>query len=347
MQKILIVDDQNFNHIILKDTLSDEYEFFDATSGQEAIDIIEQHFSEISLVLLDLQMEGVNGFDVLRKMNAEGWIKQLPVIVVTSDSNKDVETQCLELNASDFIFKPFNTQVIKKRIYNVISLFTYQKSLEEKVKEQTKKLDGFNVSLLNLLGFIVEYRDSESGYHVYRVKKYTEVLAKEIQSEYPEYNLSDQDVLNITNASVLHDLGKIAIPDNILLKPGKLTAEEFEVMKSHTVKGSELVTRTQDMWDPSFFKVAYEITRHHHEKYDGRGYPDKLVGDEIPIAAQIVSIVDCFDALVTDRVYKKAYTPEVARDMLNNGDCGTFSPKILACFNKIFDKLKFISENIK
>lgn len=145
----------------------------------------------------------------------------------------------------------------------------------------------------------------------------------------------------------MHDLGKIAIPDNILLKPGKLTAEEFDVMKSHTIKGGELITRAQDMWDPSFFKVAYDITRHHHEKFDGRGYPDKLVGDEIPIAAQIVSIVDCFDALVTDRVYKKAYTPEVARDMLNNGECGTFSPKILACFNNIFDKLKFISENIK
>lgn len=347
MHKILIVDDQKFNHIFLKDVLEDEYEFFDAYSGQEALDIIEEKHEEISLILLDLRMEGINGFDVLERLNEKGYIKRLPVIVMTGDNGEAVETRSLELHASDFLAKPFNTPVIKQRISNVISLNSYQRSLEDKVYAQTEKIRKINLSLLDLLGVIVEYRDSESGNHVYRVKNYTYVMAKALQEKYPEYQLSESDVQNITNASVLHDLGKIAIPDSILLKPGRLTPEEFEIMKTHAAKGGELVSRVKDIWDEDFYDVAFNITRHHHERYDGRGYPDKLEGENIPISAQIVSLADVFDALVSDRVYKKAVSPETAKEMILSNQCGVFSPKILDCFEACFERFKEISENYR
>lgn len=347
MRKILIVDDQKFNHVFLKDVLEGEYDFFDAYGGKEALDIIEEKHDEIDLILLDLQMDDINGFDVLRVLNEKGYIKRLPVIVMTGDNGEAVETKSLELHASDFLAKPFNTPVIKQRISNVISLNTYQRSLEDKVNEQTEKIRKFNLSLLDLLGVIVEYRDSESGNHVYRVKNYTNVMARELKERYPEYGLTETEIQNITNASVLHDLGKIAIPDSILLKPGRLTPEEFEIMKTHAAKGGELVARVKDIWDNDFYNVAFEITRHHHERYDGKGYPDKLEGENIPISAQIVSLADVFDALVSDRVYKKAVSPEVAKEMILSNQCGVFSSKILACFEACFEKFKEISQNYR
>lgn len=347
MRRILIVDDQKFNHVFLQDILESEYLFFDAYSGAEALDVIKEKHDEIDLILLDLQMDGVNGFDVLQYMNNNSYIKRLPVIVMTGDNGENVETKSLELGASDFLAKPFNTPVVKQRIRNVISLSSYQRSLEEKVSEQTEKIRKFNMSLLDLLGVIVEYRDSETGNHVFRIKKYANILALDLKERYPEYMLTAKEIDNITKASVLHDIGKIAIPDSILLKPGRLTPEEFEIMKTHAAKGGEILERARDMWDEDFFDVAFNIARHHHEKYDGNGYPDKLKGDDIPISAQIVSIADVFDALVSDRVYKKAYTPEVAKEMIIDGQCGIFSPKLLASFEACFDKFKEIAENYK
>lgn len=347
MKKILIVDDQSFNHILIKEFLDGEYEFFDANDGYEALDIIEKKHNEISLILLDLQMEGISGFDVLSKLNETGYIKRSPVIVITGDRNEEVEVKSLEMHASDFLFKPFSATVLKQRIKNVIELNTYQSQLEDKVLEQTQKIRKFNSSLLDLLGILVEFRDLESGNHVFRVKNYTRILAKELMVKYPEYGLDDKLIEDISNASVLHDLGKIAIPDNILLKPGKLTTEEFEIMKTHTTKGSDLIMQVKDIWELDFFKIAYEITRHHHERFDGKGYPDHLIGDKIPISAQLVSIADVFDALVSDRVYKKAVEPEKAREMILNNECGVFSNKLLVCFQNCFEQFKEISIKLK
>lgn len=347
MKKILIVDDQAFNHILIKELLESEYEFLDANDGYEALEIIEKRHDEISLILLDLQMEGISGFDVLAKLNETGYIKRNPVIVITGDNNESVEVKSLEMHASDFLFKPFSATVLRQRIKNVIQLNDYQVKLEEKVLEQTQKIRKFNNSLLDLLGILVEFRDLESGNHVFRVKNYTHVLAKKLQTRYLEYNLTDKLIEDISNASVLHDLGKIAIPDNILLKPGRLTAEEFEIMKTHTTRGSDLIMQINDIMELDFFKLAFEITRHHHERFDGRGYPDHLVGDAIPISAQLVSVADVFDALVSDRVYKKAVEPEKARDMILNNECGVFSEKLMECFKECFEEFKEISIKLR
>lgn len=342
--KILIVDDVSLNRAVLSDILCDEFETVEASDGAKALLELRNNPDNYGLVLLDIVMPNVNGFEVLKEMNKTKLIDRLPVIVISGDNSQDIETESLSLKASDFIRKPFDAAVVLKRVKNIYSLYTYRRSLEKKVAEQTKIIRQYNDNLLDLLGVIVEYRDSESGNHVHRVKAYTEAIANSVRMNYKEYGLTPKQVKRIASASVLHDLGKIAIPDSILLKPGKLTSEEFEIMKSHTVKGGEILLHAKGAWDKEFNQICYEICRHHHERYDGRGYPDHLKGEEIPIEAQIVSLADVFDALVTDRVYKKAYTPEEAKRMIFNGECGTFSPKILNCFEEVFPRFLKIVE---
>lgn len=347
MKKILIVDDVSINRAVLSDILSTEFETIEAADGEQALFHLKNSPDDFGLVLLDIIMPNVNGFEVLKEMNKTKLIETLPVIVISGDISKDVESESLALNASDFIRKPFDAEVVLKRVKNIYSLYSYKRSLEKRVAEQTKIIRQYNDNLLDLLGVIVEYRDSESGNHVHRVKSYTEAVAESVMRNFPEYKLTPRAVKRIASASVLHDLGKIAIPDSILLKPGKLTAEEFEIMKSHTVKGGEILLHAKGAWDTDFNQLCYDICRHHHEKYDGRGYPDHLKGEEIPIAAQIVSLADVFDALVTERVYKKAYSPEEAKAMILNGECGVFSPKIMHCFEEVFPQFLVIVEEQK
>lgn len=345
MRKILVVDDVIINRMILSDALSDKYEVDMAENGDVALKMLEGHVEEYGLVLLDLIMPVKDGFAVLDEMNRRGWSERLPVIVISGDIGSNVENRSLQMGATDYIRKPFNETVVRLRADNTYQLFELKRSLEDKVDAQTEELrrryeqiESFNDNMVDLLGTIVEYRHLESGDHVHRVKTYTELLANEVKDTLPEYGLDDEAVDCIAKASVLHDLGKVTIPDSILLKPGRLTKEEFDVMKTHTVKGGEFIEQIQGTWDEEFKETAYNISRHHHERYDGRGYPDGLVGDEIPISAQIVSIADVFDALTTDRVYKKAFTPQVAHQMILDGECGVFSPKLIACMRRIKPK---------
>lgn len=354
--KILIVDDVEINRELLSEILNEEYTILMAENGKEAMKILEEHHEEIAVLMLDLVMPEMDGFAVLRELDRRPWSKNIGIIIISSDNTIKTETECFDLGVSDFVHRPFDNRLVKKRVNNVVSLYQYQQELEAKVEKQTatlrkqyrllqmqaEQLRQSRTNVIDILGTVVEYRNLESGQHIERVKGYTRLLAERLMIDYPEYGLTQKEVDVIVSASALHDIGKIAIPDSILLKPGRLTEEEFEYMKSHTTKGGEILNSIKNVWDEEYGKVSYEICRHHHERYDGRGYPDGLKGEAIPLSAQIVSIADVYDALVNERVYKSAYSKEKAFQMIVTGECGVFSPKLLDCFwnaRKDFEKL--------
>lgn len=335
-QNILIVDDVELNIEMLSDIFEDEYEVLTASNGYEASEIIGQYKENLSAILLDIFMPGIGGFDVLKGMKRDNLLGKIPVLMITTDNSQDLEQKCLELGAIDFIKKPFSSVIVKARVANAVNLYSYKNNLEQKVKEQTAKLSRTNHRVVNMLGNLVESRNLESGEHVQRVSGYTRELANAMMEMYPEYGLTSADVDVIADAAALHDIGKIAISDSILLKPGKLTDEEYEIMKNHSTLGSDYIKGSVGVWDEEYYKACYEIARYHHERYDGNGYPEKLKGDEIPISAQLVSVADVYDALTHERCYKKAFTKREAYDMIMNGECGVFSDKLLECFKKCF-----------
>lgn len=346
--KVLIVDDMKMNREFLKEILEDEYTVLLAEDGRQALELLEESNSQIAIILLDLIMPRMDGISVLKEMKSRKWIDEIPVLVISSENSVNVERECFEYGVSDFIRKPFDFLVVKKRVENIVGLYLYKNKLEEKVAKQTEalqkqyqllkkrgeELEKNNVRIIDILGTVVEYRNLESGEHVRRVKGFTRILAWQLMKEYPEYGLDEKKIDRIVSASALHDVGKIAIPDEILLKPGRLTEEEYEYMKSHTLRGCDILNNITDAWDEDWGKVCYEICRSHHERYDGKGYPDGLVGEEIPVSAQLVSVADVYDALVSERVYKSAFTKEQAFHMIVSGECGVFSPKLLECFRK-------------
>lgn len=337
---VLIVDDSKINRDMLTIILEDEYgSVITAENGVKAIEKIEESRESISVILLDICMPIMDGLEVLGYMKKNDLIDDIPVLIISADSSQKMEKQTLEMGAADFIKKPFDTAIIRRRVKNISDLYTYKAELEEKVEEQVVELKAkaeelrkSKLAIIDVIGTIVESRNLESGEHIQRVKTYTNIIANKIKDLYPEYGLTDELIKLITNASALHDIGKISIPDNVLLKPGKLTKEEFEIMKTHTTEGCKILQNIKNAWSEDFATIAYQICRYHHERYDGSGYPDKLAGDDIPIAAQIVSIADVFDALINKRCYKDALPYEVAIEMIVGGDCGVFSEKLLKCF---------------
>ena len=300
--KILIVDDVDINREILRSILEDEYTILEAENGKQALEIVDQEAKDMAAIMLDLVMPEMDGTQVLEELNRREVIGKVPVLVISGDHTVEVQKKCFELGISDFIAKPFNNAIIKQRVKNTAEFFDYKLKLEDKVAEHTnvlrkayrtlqiqaEYLQKKNQQIIEMLGTVVEYRSTESGEHIQRVKGYTRILAEAVMEDYPEYELTKEKIDIIESVSVLHDIGKIAIPDRILLKPGRLTAEEFEYMKSHTIRGCELLDSIKEDWNDDTMKYAYEICRHHHERYDGKGYPDGLVGDEIPICAQLV-----------------------------------------------------------
>lgn len=330
--RILIVDDMAMNLDFLSEILEEEYDIDTATNGLEAVEAIEKDSDRYCALLLDLVMPKMDGYEVLKYMNEKDIIHKLPVLIITGEQSVQSERACFDLGVSDFIRKPFDSVLVKRRVSNVVELSLYRKSLEKKVEEQTEKLRKNNENVIDILGSVVESRSTESGQHIARVKGYTEILARKMMVNYTEYGLTEKKIKLIVAASALHDLGKVAIPDNILLKPGRFTPEEFEIMKTHTIRGCELLDNIKHNWDKEYTKASYEICRYHHERYDGKGYPEHLVGDDIPISAQLVSIADVYDALISKRCYKDAYALDEAFNMILNGECGTFSPKLIDCF---------------
>jgi putative two-component system response regulator len=335
---LLIADDAEINRELLKNIFEEQYTILEAGDGEETINILEMQKGEIALIFLDLIMPNKSGIDVLEYMHEQGYSDRIPVILITGEATAESEEKAYELGASDIIYKPFAPKVVMRRAQNLMELYENRMHLEKKLAKRTKELEeskkiieSSNEFLINALSSVVEFRSLESAEHTQRVKYFTKIMLRYVKGLYPEYHLTDEQIELITNASALHDLGKIAIPDSILLKPGKLTAEEFEEMKKHTTYGCEILEQFKQE-ENEFYRYCYDICRYHHERYDGNGYPDHLAGEDIPIWAQVVSIVDVYDALVSKRVYKQAYAVDVAVRMIETGECGIFSDKILDCF---------------
>ena len=338
IERILLVDDEEVNRTILEVMFRSSFHIVEATNGQEAIDKLEEDPGFV-LVLLDIVMPVKDGFDVLEYMKQKGLIEQLPVILITSETIRDSEDRAYSYGIADVIHKPFYPDIVKRRAQNIMDLYQHKANMERKLKEQEeailakeKKIQENNEFLISALSSVVEFRSSETGEHIRRIKYFTRILLKYLAKYFPKYGITDAQINEIARASALHDIGKIGIPDSILLKPGKLTDEEFETMKTHTTIGCDMLKKFKKEEDNEFYRYCYDICRYHHERWDGNGYPDHLAGDEIPIWAQVVSIVDVYDALISERVYKAAFPHTVAYEMIQNGECGQFSPDILECF---------------
>lgn len=346
MNTVLIVDDDEINRRILIHALQEDYELLEAENGKKALDIVANNLSQIDLILLDILMPEMNGIELLEILNQKKLLNSIPVVLITGDKTEEVEAECYKLGAADFITKPYDIKVIRYIIDNTINLYQEKKQWKKlgivqyrKLKEQAEFLRRENEHIIELLGTLTEYRGTVDKQHTQKVKQISTLIAKTIGQLYPEYNISDEEADNIGVASCLHDIGKNLIPDAVLYKPGRLDDTEMELMKSHTTKGCEMLQATLSLQQEDYKQLCYDICRSHHERYDGKGYPDGLVGDTIPIAAQIVSIAECFDALVSDTVYRERYDSEKAYNMLLNGECGTFSPAIIECFKNNYNSI--------
>lgn len=338
--RVLLVDDSQMNREILSAIIAKEYEILEAENGEEALRYLREYETGIALVLLDIVMPVMDGFEVLTCMSRKKWIEDIPVIMISSEDSLEYIKRAFDLGASDYIKRPFDAQVVYRRVKNAITLYAKQRRLMNLVKDQVYEKEKNSRLLIGILSQIVEFRNGESGLHVLHIDLLTGMLLENLARKTDKYDLSWTKRSLITTASALHDIGKISIDDKILNKPGQLTKEEFEVIKSHTLIGAYMLERLTMYQDEPLVKVAYEICRWHHERYDGTGYPDGLAGEEIPISAQVVALADVYDALVSERVYKKAYSHETAVRMILNGECGSFNPLLLECLTDIQDKIK-------
>ena len=343
-QQILIVDDSEINREILKEILKEDYRILEAANGEECLEQLERSGTGISLVLLDIVMPEMDGFEVLAAMNQNHWIEDIPVIMISSEDSDSYIRRAYEMGVSDYISRPFDAKIVYQRVLNMIKLYAKQRRLIRLVTRQIYEKERNNRMMIGILSQIVEFRNGESGLHVIHINLITQLLLEQLVKKTGKYQLSWEDRLLIATASALHDIGKIGIDEKILNKPGKLTKEEFEIMKTHTLIGAQMLDNLDMYRNEKLLKLAHEICRWHHERYDGKGYPDGLVGEEIPISAQVVSLADVYDALVSERVYKKAFSHEKALEMIQNGECGTFNPLLLQCMTEAQDKLKTMME---
>lgn len=339
-KKILIVDDSELNRSLLADMLSDDFEILEAENGAEAVSLLHEHELEISLMLLDIVMPQMDGFEVLTVMNKKGWIKSTPVIMISAETGGSYIDRAYDLGAIDFISRPFDERTVKHRVACNFMLSLRNQEMAALLSEQLYQKEKDNKLMIEILSHIVEFRNGESGMHVLHVNLFTKMILEELVRHTKRYNLSDEDIRLITIASSLHDIGKISVPTEILNKPGRFTPEEFEIMKRHTVEGAKMLDDIPFRKNEELIKISYQICRWHHERYDGKGYPDGLVGDDIPISAQAVALADVYDALTSVRCYKAAYTPDEAVRMILNGECGCFNPLLLECLKELMPRLK-------
>ena len=339
-QRILVVDDSEMNRAILCEMLKDDFEIIEATNGQECVSLIEQYGKEISLVLLDIVMPIMDGFEILMYMNRNHWIEDVPVIMISSEESENYIRKAFKFGVSDYISRPFDSKVVYQRVFNTIKLYAKQRRLISMVSDQMHEKEKNNQMMVEVLSQIMEFRNGESGLHVVHINTLTRLFLERLVENTDAYNLTPDDCYLISTASAFHDIGKVGIDESILNKPGKLTKEEFETMKEHTLIGASMLDKLEHYKDEKMIKIAYQICRWHHERYDGKGYPDGLIGEQIPIAAQVVSVADVYDALVSKRVYKDAYSHEQAMKMILNGECGAFNPLLMEVLVEIQDKIK-------
>ena len=341
-QKILIADDSEMNRELLAAILEEEYDIIQVNDGVQAVDCLQRQAEEISLLLLDIVMPHMDGFEVLSYMNKEHWIDAIPVVIISSENSPIYIKRGYDLGATDFIGKPFDANMVLRRSANAILLGAKQRRMTSIVSNQIYEREKSSKLMINILSHIVEFRNGESGLHVLHIQTITEMLLRQlVQKENNRYALSKEQIRMITTASALHDIGKISVPDEILNKPGRLTAEEFAVIKGHSMAGANMLSELPlDQKEEPLVKTAYEICRWHHERYDGGGYPDGLKGEEIPVSAQVVALADVYDALTSERCYKDAYSHEKAIEMILAGQCGAFNPLMLECLLDISSSLK-------
>lgn len=339
-QKVLIVDDSEMNRALLTDILEGSYDVAEAEDGAQAIEVLSQNDEDFWLVLLDIIMPGIDGFGVLESIREHQWSNRVVVMMISSDGSPENINRAYSLGAFDYISRPFDAMIVHRRVESTLMLFARQDDLERRVKEQVVEQQKNNDLMISILSHIVEFRNGESGPHIQHVKGITELLLQHLLAMTDQYQLTEDDIQLIVTASALHDIGKVAIPEEILNKPGRLTDEEFAIMKSHSAIGSQmLLDLPEEQLASPLISVANAICRWHHERYDGRGYPDGLVGEEIPICAQVVSLADVYDALTSERSYKKAFSHEKALSMIIEGQCGTFNPLLLQCLTEASDEL--------
>lgn len=337
---VLIVDDSEMNRIILNEMLKDEYRVLEADNGRTALDLVDRYGDELSLVLLDIIMPGMNGFEVLGELSRRTVADSLPVIMISSEDSDDVVLRAYELGASDYINRPFNARVVRRRVSNTIRLYAKQRRLTSLLSQQYNERVKNSRMLIDIMAGVMELRNGESGLHVTHIEKLTELLLGCLVHRSDKFPLDNEQRSTIAMASALHDIGKMSIDDAILNKPGRLTSEEFEIMKTHTTLGADMLFELGHQHaGNSLLEYAYQIARWHHERWDGKGYPDGLKGDEIPIAAQVVSVADVHDALTSVRVYKDAIPHQEAIQMILDGKCGEFNPLLLDCLLEVQDRI--------
>ena len=337
---VLIVDDSEMNREILREMLKDDYDILEAASGEDGLEAIRQHGELISLVLLDIMMPGINGFEVLSQMSRDGIIDDIPVIMISSEDKQEAVLNAYELGASDYISRPFDIRVVRHRVSNIMHLYAKQRRLSSLLSQQFYERERESRMLVDIMASSMELRNGESGLHVLHIRNLTEILLERLVQKTDKYELTGARRSTIAMASTLHDIGKMAIPDAILNKPGRLTAEEFEVMKTHAAIGAQMLENLNQDKDDALMQTAKAICHYHHERWDGRGYPEGLRGDQIPIEAQVVSVADVYDALTSERVYKKAIPHEKAMRMIADGECGAFNPLLMECLVDVGDRIR-------
>lgn len=338
-QKILIVDDSEINRAMLKEILGESYEYLEAENGLRAIEILRRR-TDIALVLLDLIMPEMDGFDVLRVMQCYAWQEEIPVIVISAAEDTRSVERAYDMGVADYIRRPFERVMVLRRVKNALMLYAKQKRLTRLVTDQVYEKEHNSVLMINILSHVVEFRNSESGQHVLHIRTLTGLLLHQLVQKTDRYQLDESDISLISTASALHDIGKIMIPEEILNKPGRLTEEEYATIKTHTTEGARILKGLAIGQDEPLVKVAHAICRWHHERWDGGGYPDRLKGDEIPIAAQVVALADVYDALTSERCYKQSYSHEKAVDMILHGECGSFNPLLMECLKESSELLR-------
>ncbi len=336
---ILIVDDEEENRKLLVEILGDEFDIIEATGGQSAIDILDSDGDSIDIVLLHEDMPGVDGFDVLTSMNNKMLIQNIPVIMLSTVGSSYNSRRAFGLGVTDYIIAPFDSVIVKRRVINTLSLYSKQKKLIALLVRQIYKREKNANVMANILGHIVEFRNGDDCSHVLNVGVITKIILERL-NEISDYKFTYDEILLISTAATLHDIGKITIPEEIAYKSGKLTEEEFEIMKTHSTAGRFILDEMKSYENEELIKVAKDICLSHHERYDGNGYPYGLKGDDIPITAQVVGLADAYDVLTSERVYKKQFDHEKAVLMIEYGESGEFNPIVLKAFKDVNEKIR-------
>ncbi len=338
-QKILITDDSEINRMILKNILEEDYDILEAADGIEALKVIDEHKGMIDLILLDCVMPNKDGFQVLTELSRLWWKEDIPVVMISAEDDQAFIMRAYKQGASDYITRPFNAMIVRRRVDSIIRMHMKEQQMADIAAAQIIARHQNNSMMIHILGGIVEFRNGESGLHIMHVEALTDMFMRELMNISDKYELTSEEMSMITTAAALHDVGKISVPYNILNKPGRFTQDEFEIMKQHTTAGYEMLNSIEAYKDDPLIKMASVVCRSHHERFDGNGYPDGFKGDDIPIAAQIVSIADCYDALTSKRCYKDEYSHEDAVRMILGGQCGQFNPLLITCLKNLQDTI--------